>query len=44
MVIDRSGFLVIYPSFSDATDERDIKMKHLGSKVWIKLITCVLHA
>ncbi|XP_052714892.1 VWFA and cache domain-containing protein 1-like isoform X2 [Crassostrea angulata] len=32
MVIDRSGFLVIYPSFSDATDERDIKMKHLGSK------------
>lgn len=30
MVIDISGFLVIYPSFSVVADKPDIEMKHLG--------------
>ncbi|XP_062590771.1 uncharacterized protein LOC134252343 [Saccostrea cucullata] len=32
MVIDISGFLVIYPSFSYVVDEPDIERKHLGVK------------
>lgn len=34
MVIDISGFLVIYPSFSVVADKPDIEMKHLGMMVW----------
>ncbi|XP_061180202.1 uncharacterized protein LOC133188722 [Saccostrea echinata] len=32
MVIDISGFLVIYPSFSIVVDNPDIELKHLGVK------------
>ncbi|XP_048764452.2 VWFA and cache domain-containing protein 1-like isoform X2 [Ostrea edulis] len=36
MVIDISGFLVIYPSFSYVGDNPDIELKHLGIKVHLK--------